>query len=133
MKYTEAFKALGYTLANQRQHWSAESDQGVCISLWQSETAFDKVRKTSWCDTREMASALEQWKDKAGNKKRIEHLSRAMREFDGFVDVVIVAGTPGGSFGDAHPWHPQQYKNTRWKLSYFDPETGHFAASAVAL
>lgn len=132
MIYSEAFRTLGFALANQRQHWSAASETGVCISLWRSETRYTKETRTTWCDTRESASPLEAWKDKAGNQKRIEHLKRALEEFDGFADVVIVGGVPGEKFGDADPWLPAK-RGARWKVSFLDPDTGHFAASTVAL
>jgi hypothetical protein len=132
MIYSEAYKALGFALANQRQHWSADSDTGVCISIWRAETRYAKETKTTWCDTREVAGPLEDWKDKTGNQKRIEHIKRALDEFEGFVDAVIVGGIPGEKFGDADPWLSAK-RGARWQVTFLDPETGHFAANTVAL
>lgn len=102
MKFTEAFAALGYELVDFRQDWTAEKNDGVCISLWRREMGTrDGLR---WMNTRVHADPIDQWQEKAGNRRRIDHLRRALDEFEGRVDVVIVSGTPGVSDGTAQPW-----------------------------
>ena len=102
MKFVEAFSRLGYELAAPRQDWTAEKCDGVCISLWLKETGMRDGMP--WMDTRLHADPLEKWQHKPGNRKRIRHLRRAIEEFGGRVDVVIVSGDPGVSYGTAQPW-----------------------------
>ncbi|SFJ97726.1 hypothetical protein SAMN03159338_2819 [Sphingomonas sp. NFR04] len=80
-----------------------------------------------WMDTRVHADALENWQNKPGNRKRVLHLRRAVDEFDGRVDVVIVSGDPGVSYGTAQPWMDEGNRaGTFWKISNLDEATGHF-------
>ena len=127
MKFTEAFSKLGYHVDVPRQDWSAEKSDGVCISLWQVEMGLDE-QKRPWIDTRVHANENALWRTKPGNRKRIRHLQRAIDELGGVVDVVIVHGKPGAGVTDAAPWIPAERKGTRWGISDFDPETGHFTA-----
>lgn len=130
MQFVEAFERLGYSVEAQRQDWSAENESGVCISLWQKEMG---VRDgLLWMNTRVHADALDGWKDKPGNRKRIRHLKRALDEFGGRVDVVIVSGEPGVSYGTAQPWLAEGARaGTHWEISDFDEGTGHFEAALV--
>ena len=124
MQYSEAFKSLGYILDNPRQDWTAASPDGVCITLWTKEIrgAGPKMHY----DSREYSGPLEDWIDKPGNKKRIVHLSQALGEFDGWIDVVRVDGVPGESYGDAEPWNPTARKGFKWRVTSLDSATGHF-------
>lgn len=125
MKFVEAFKALGYKVESSRQDWSAEKTNGVCISLWRKEMGTRDG--LLWMDTRVHADPIESWGSKPGNQKRIRHLRRAMKELGGIVDVVIVSGTPGVSYGTAQPWKAERSRsNTYWRVSNFDQITGHF-------
>jgi hypothetical protein len=55
------------------------------------------------------------------------HLRRALDEFEGRVDVVIVSGTPGVSYGTAQPWIPEGGRfGTYWQVIDFEGQTGHF-------
>ena len=130
MQFTEAFERLGYSVEAQRQDWSAENDQGVCISLWQKEM---EVRDgLLWMSTRVHADPLEGWENKPGNRKRIRHLRRALDEFGGRVDVVIVSGDPGVSYGTAQPWIAEGARaGTHWHISDLDDATGHFEVQLV--
>lgn len=130
MQFTEAFKRLGYSVEAQRQDWSAENEQGVCISLWQKEMG---VRDgLLWMNTRVHADPLEGWESKPGNRKRIRHLRRALDEFGGRVDVVIVSGEPGVSYGTAQPWIAEGSRaGTHWRISDLDEGTGHFEVRLV--
>lgn len=130
MQFTEAFERLGYSVEAQRQDWSAENERGVCISLWQKEMG---VRDgLLWMSTRVHADPLEGWEGKPGNRKRIRHLRRALDEFGGRVDVVIVSGEPGVSYGTAQPWVAEGARaGTHWHISDLDEGTGHFEVRLV--
>lgn len=125
MQFTEAFERLGYSIGAQRQDWSAQNERGVCISLWRKEMG---VRDgLLWMDTRVHAGPFDGWKDKPGNHKRIRHLRRALDQFGGLADVVIVSGEPGVSYGTAQPWLAEGARSgTRWRISNLDENTGHF-------
>jgi hypothetical protein len=130
MQFTEAFERLGYSVEAQRQDWSAENQQGVCISLWQKEMGVRDGRL--WMSTRVHADPLEGWESKPGNRKRIRHLRRALDEFGGRVDVVIVSGEPGVSYGTAQPWIAEGARaGTHWHISDLDDATGHFEVQLV--
>lgn len=130
MQFVRAFEALGYRLGNVQQSWSAEKNNGVCISLWRAEMSVKNGK--AWMNSREHAGPLELWRHKNGNTWRRAHLARALAEFEGYVDVVIVHGEPGGPYKDADPWDIAGRKG-RWRITEFDPETGHFGAEVVAL
>lgn len=128
MNYTEAFRHLGYDVEVPRQDWSAEKADGICISLWKREIRFTPAPPC--IDTRKDSGPLEVWQHKPGNRKRILHLTKARDAYSGWIDVVVVDGIPGESYGDANPWMPEGRIRHRWKLDDFDPNTGHFHASA---
>jgi hypothetical protein len=131
MQFTEAFERLGYSLDVPRQDWSAENDQGVCISLWKKEMGVRNGRL--WMNTRVHADPVEGWTDKPGNRKRIRHLRRAIDEFEGRVDVVIVSGKPGEGYGSAQPWLAEGARaGTHWRVGELDDDTGHFEAVLVS-
>lgn len=125
MQFVEAFEHLGYKLEAQRQDWTAANERGVCISLWKKEMG---VREgLLWMDTHVHADPLENWQHKPGNRKRIEHVRRALTEFGGRVDVVIVSGEPGVSYGSAQPWLSNGKRaGTFWQVTELDDDTGHF-------
>ena len=123
MKYAEAFKKLGYNLANPRQHWSCASERGVCLSLWRSEIDW-KNRKF---DTREDAGPVTTW-NSAGANQRKRDLALARSDFDGWIDVVVVDGIPGEGVDEATPWLPANRQGLRWRVTDFDEENGHFRA-----
>jgi len=112
-----------------RSDWTAEKDDGVCITLWKEEIAFKEGHP--WIDTKVHCQPIEIWGDKQGNKKRIQHLKKAMSDFDGFVDLIIVEGIPGEGVEKANPWLPDNRKGYRWQVTEFDESTGHFEAKIV--
>jgi hypothetical protein len=126
VQYSEAFGRLGYKLTSPRQDWTAEKDDGVCVTIWQSEMPHETGRP--WLDTRIHCEPIEGWGHTIGNKKRIKHISRAVEEFNGNIDVVIVRGTPGSGVDDAFPWLPENRKGYCWRIADFEPLTGHFRA-----
>ncbi len=125
MQFVEAFNDLGYTVKAQRQDWSAEKEDGICISLWKKEMGTRDG--LLWMNTHVHADPIENWRQKPGNTKRIRHLRRALREFGGRVDVVIVSGEPGVSYGTAQPWLAEgERAGSFWQVTELDDETGHF-------
>lgn len=125
MKFTEAFAALGYELVDFRQDWTVEKDDGVCISLWRREMGTRDG--LLWMNTRVHADPIDQWQEKAGNRRRMVHLRRALDQFAGRVDVVIVSGTPGVSYGTAQPWIAEGTRaGTWWQVTELDDTVGHF-------
>lgn len=123
MRYGEAFNKLGYTLTVPRQQWSADKADGVCLTLWEVE--LDPEFKRQRIDTRKNCGRHETWVTAHGNRLRIQHLSRAMDEFEGWVDVVLVRGTPGQGADEANPWIKKDRKSA-WRVVQFEPDTGHF-------
>lgn len=125
MRYVEAFQALGYSVQVPRQDWSAEKPGGVCLSLWRKEMG--TRNGMLWMSTNAHADPLAKWETKAGNRKRVTHIRRALDEFGGKVDVVIVSGTPGVSYESAQPWIAEGGRaGTYWQITEFDEPTGHF-------
>ncbi|GLQ06605.1 hypothetical protein [Sneathiella chinensis] len=123
MTYTEAFKKLGYDLISPRQDWSAEKDDGICVAVWQQE--IKKIDNVLTFDSKLFGAPHEEWGRKSGNKKRTKHLQRALSDFNGNVDMVIVTGSPERGYKEADPWHPKKRRNQKWKVTYLDEETGH--------
>src|SRR5438067_13179148 len=125
MQFLEAFEALGYAVQVPRQDWSAEKADGICISLWRKETGTRDG--LLWMNTRVHADPIDRWGNKPGNQKRIQHLRRAIDDFAGKADVVIVSGTPGVSYGTAQPWKSKGSRaGTHWQVTNFDELTGRF-------
>lgn len=125
MQYVEAFERLGYSVEVPRQDWSAANEHGVCISLWKKEMGLQDG--LMWMDTRVHADPIENWAEKSGNRKRIGHLRRALDEFEGRVDVVIVSGQPGVSYGTAQPWVAEGARaGSYWEVFGLDEDSGHF-------
>jgi len=128
MLYNEAFQKLGYQLVSPRSDWTAESETGICITLWKEELAFNNGKP--WIDTKLHCQPIEIWGDKPGNKKRIQHLQKAVSEYNGFVDVIIVHGEPGEKVTNADPWKQEgKRQGYRWKITGFEQDTGHFSAT----
>ena len=132
MQFVEAFEELGYKVPNPRQDWSAEKPDGVCITLWKADVNW--VPPPPKFDLWKLAEpGQNEWENLPGHSKRTRHLQRAMSDFDGKVDVVIVGGTPGEGYGTADPWLLQQRKNHTWRLTKFDEATGFFSAACAKL
>ena len=127
MQFVQAFKVMGYDIENQRQDWSAEKIDGVCLTLWTKETDW----KSLVMDTRVNAQDHAIWGAKFGNKKRIRHARRALDEFGGWVDIVKVDGDPGVSYGNAFPWLPVERMGRRWRITHFEEPTGHMRLEAL--
>ena len=129
MQYVEAFNKLGYQVPNPRQDWSAEKADGVCITLWKVEIdwAPPPPRFDNWKGHTPGANG---WDMLPGHKKRALHIARAVDEFSGWIDVIIVNGTPREGYGSAEIWSPEQRRYHRWRIQKFDKVTGFFSAAA---
>lgn len=125
MKFAEAFSKLGYRLVLPRQHWSAQSETGVCLSLWRTELQW---KPTLWMDTRIHCGVVSLWNPAGANKRR-EHLRLAIEKFHGWIDAVIVDGVPGQPIKDAEPWNVSA-RGKQWRLEDVDLEIGHFTVRA---
>ena len=130
MNYAKAFKSLGYDLQSPRNDWSSENEKGVCVSIRRIQ--IQMRNRLPYIDTAVNSIPLASWSVKPGNTKRKRHLTRAIQELAGAVDVIIVDGTPGSAFVDAEPWDPLQ-RGASWHITNFDPETGHFCAEVRRL
>jgi hypothetical protein len=126
MRFVEAFNSMGYDVPAWRTDWSAQKDDGICLSLWTKETDW----KNLVMDTRVHADPIEGWGHKPGNRKRILHARRALNEFDGWVDVVKIEGVPGESYGSAAPWEPNERQGRQWRVVFLDDATGHLRLEA---
>lgn len=132
MQYVEAFNSLGYDVPNPRQDWSAEKTSGICITLWKAEVDWTPAppRMDLWDRA---APGTTQWETLPGHKKRTVHLDRAVSEFDGWLDVIVVTGVPGEGYKNADPWLPEQRAYHRWRVNKFDKATGWFSVAAEKL
>ncbi|MGV7121660.1 hypothetical protein [Sphingopyxis sp. 550A] len=126
MLYSAAFKELGYRLENVRQDWSAENSTGVCITIWKRQMNWDDLSY----DTRLHKSSIDNWGSKSGNKRRLVHAERAIEEFDGWIDAILISGEPGVSYEDAQIWVPSEKSGKRWRVVYIDMATGHLRLEA---
>ncbi len=129
MGYEEAFNKLGYQLANKRQDWSSEKPDGVCITIWSKEAVWTDGKP--YLDLWKLHPNGGDWETKSGHQKRIEHVMRAVDEFEGFVDVILVSGEPGEGYESASIWHPEKRRNHHWRITKLDRETGYFRAETL--
>ena len=125
MQFAESFKKLGFPLESIRQDWSAEKPDGVCITLWRRELFH--AGGLPYFDLWQLHPNGGAWEQKPGHSKRTRHLVRAMEEFDGKVDVVLVMGEPGVSYDEAEPWDTVK-RGGYWNITKFDPANGFFRA-----
>ena len=119
-------------MMNPRQDWSAEKPGGICVTLWKSEVCWTPPPPTLDLWTK-FQPGENSWENLPGHKKRTAHLSAAMAEFDRWVDVVVVTGTPGEGYGSANPWLPGKRMHHGWRIQKFDEETGFFSVAVEKL
>lgn len=117
MGFKDAFEALGYTLSNHQTDWSAENADGVCITLWRCDLELSS-EKLPFYDMR-FERPLPEWTEKIGHRKRRSHLARAVDEFGGRVDVVLLHGPSGGPQTGADPWIKEE-RGKGWHITRFD-------------
>jgi hypothetical protein len=121
MQYSKAFQELGYRLDSPRQDWTAEKDDGVCVTLWKRRIDWNELSY----DTRLHKTSIDVWSTKSGNSKRIRHARRAIDEFGGWVDAILISGEPGNGYEDAQIWVPAEKSGKRWRVTFLDEEVGH--------
>lgn len=129
MRFVEAFNSLGYEVPVPRTDWSSEKADGVCLSLWKSEV--DWAAPPSFDLFKLHTPGQTDWENLPGAQKRARHLGRAMEEFDGWVDVVLLTGVPGEGVKSADPWRATERKGHRWCVTGFDAGSGFFTARAM--
>lgn len=130
MKFTEAFEALGYKLDNPQNEWSAQSDTGVCITVWQKESGVENGLPFYEHHLDAIHPDPSDWTNRSGHKKRARHLIAAEEKFGGNVDVVLLTGEPGISYGSAEPWDKKK-RGGGWKLTKLNHETGSFRVDVI--
>lgn len=121
MQYEQAFNSLGYSLISVRNDWTAEKYDGVCVTIWKRELDW----KSMVMDSQIHGGDIAGWGHKQGNARRILHATRALAEFDGWVDAILISGQPGISYEDAQPWIPADKGGKRWRVTFLDSSTGH--------
>jgi hypothetical protein len=131
MKYVEAFNSLGYKVPRPRLDWSAEKADGICITLWKVQVDWSPPppRFDLW---KHGTPGMMDWEKLPGHGLQRQHIRRAMGEFGGKVDVVVVHGTPGQGFGDAEPWDASKRRGHTWRVTRIDEASGYYAAAAEA-
>jgi hypothetical protein len=121
-----AFQTLGYKLPNVRTYWSAESETGICLTLWDAlrDPNFDRKR----FDSKKNGRSIIHWGHKQGNTFRKRHIQQAIGKFNSWVDVVLLfEGTSKSRRVDrAEPWCLPEHQG-RWRVTCFEANTGHFA------
>lgn len=127
MQYKEAFTKLGYDLKNHRQEWSAEKAEAICLTIWKREIDWSNLVM----DSRISGGDISIWGGKLGNRKRIAHATRALDDFDGWIDAILVSGDPGVSYEQAFVWWPAERENRMWRVTFLDNETGHIRLEAL--
>ena len=125
MQYVEAFNKLGYSVEAPRSDWSAQNDEGVCITIWQKERMVKDG--LPYLDMWELHPNGGEWMQKPGHQKRTLHLQNAVTNYDGRIDVIFVTGEPGESYKSANPWLTSE-RGFGWIISKFDQESGYFRA-----
>jgi hypothetical protein len=120
--YVAAFRRLGYKLPNWR-FVSAEKIDGVALAIFRSELAPAMV-----FDSRDVPNWNEQRCLLPGNAVRKRHIARALKEFEGKVDAILVFGGPGEGRKEAEPW---QRPGSHWQVTYFEAVTGHHRVELI--
>jgi hypothetical protein len=130
MKFSEAYESIDRRLDNYQTDWSAQGEGGVAISIWWAEIGFKNGRP--YFDTRELnRSDTPETDQRHGSRKRKKHLQTSLRDFGGWVDAIILMGTPGKGYGSAEPWDANKCGGC-WKITSFDESTGHFVVELVS-
>lgn len=124
MGYVEAFRKLGYEIRLPRSDVSAERADGVAIAIIRQELD----PRTMSFDSRLVVGWEEQRMPLQGNSRRIQHLRHSVDQLDGRVEVVLVDKKQGGKLDGAEPW---TRADSFWKITYFEPKTGHHRIELV--
>lgn len=124
----KAFKHFGVTLKNERWSWSGRNDKGdVVLLLWTDEMNYKTKPPT--CSTFDLPS-LPAWRDRPGNKERIENLVWARDKNGGkFFVVMAKAKDPNELTRQTDEAYPTKIV---MRLTRLNEETGEFSAEVVA-
>lgn len=83
----KAFQHFGVTLKNEQWSWSGRNETGeVVLSLWTDEMNY-KLKPPTYSIFN--LKSLPDWKDKPGNKERINNLVWAKKNSGGIFNVVM--------------------------------------------
>ena len=125
---TEAFDHFGVSLENVQWSWSGISldEQTVALVLWQ-DAVKGRHGELTYNDDQELDA---EWRQRIGNKRRIEHLRHAMTNLDGkFRAVIAKAEDVTADPRKIAKCFPQE--GAFWSLDYLDDESGAFRAHIV--
>jgi hypothetical protein len=125
-----AFNRFGVTLHNDRWSWSGKAPDGntIVLQLWKDRLNY-KTKPISYSDFKD--PLLPQWRDRPGNKERIDNLRWALSHCNGKFRVVIgVAKDTKAQPRETLEAFAQP--NMLMKITDFDEETGEFSAEQVA-
>ena len=122
-----AFAFYGVKLTNDRQSWSGISPSGeVVVGLWLDE--FNYKVKPAIYQPNPATNVV--WRDKYGNRERIEHLKRVRDSADRHFRVVVMKAvdekTDPREVDEAYP-----RENMLMELIELDEDTGVFKAQLL--
>ncbi|MCA1661464.1 MAG: hypothetical protein LC648_04625 [Novosphingobium sp.] len=125
---TEAFDHFGIELENVQWSWSGMSADGgtVAVVLWQ-DAVKGRNGQLTYHDDEELDAG---WRQRIGNKRRIEHLRHAIDRLEGkFRAVIAKAEDLDADPRKIEKCFPQD--GAVWQIDYLDELTGAFRAHIV--
>ena len=124
----EAFRAFGAEGKNSRWSWSARTTDGrVVMTFWKDQLNYSS-NPISYSNYG--SPTLGQWKEKLGNRERIENLQYARDHCGGLMQVVIIeAVDPNAQPREIARSFP--HRRLIMKLVDLNDETGEFRAINV--
>ena len=83
------FEMLGCPLRDVRGDWSGLSPDGnrVAVTVWEDEI---EREAELWTFGKIPCAKLGVWKDRRGNKRRIQHFEHALARTNGLMEIVLV-------------------------------------------
>jgi hypothetical protein len=127
---TEAFAEFGIVCKNTRQSWSGRSLDGsvVALTFWTDRFADFKARPIVYSDIG--WGADEEKVNRFGNQERAENIQWAIDHCDSVVRVIMAkAKDPSATPREQESIWP--HKTLAMRITYFNPDTGEWAAASV--
>lgn len=125
---TTAFGHFGVTLENVQWSWSGVSGDAstVAVVLWQDGVK-GKNGDFVYLDNDDLDA---QWRERTGNKRRIEHLRHTMGNLDGrFRAIIAKAVDTDADPREIENCFPQE--GVFWQLDSLDDDSGAFTAHVI--